>query len=131
MLLQVQLVTISGVTRKTSIKKCEPAWSLYILQCRDHTFYTGITTDLKRRLTQHNDGIASRYTRSRIPVVMVYNETCDDHRAALKREYTVKQLSREEKKQLVKSKNKKTAAVQKKRAKALRSRERLSGQGMP
>jgi len=88
--------------KKRAAKKKTPGWFLYILKCRDSTFYTGITTDLDRRLDQHNDGTASRYTRSRKPVTMVYSETCDDHSAALKRECAVKKLTREEKELMVK-----------------------------
>jgi len=99
---------------KRAAKNSERQWFLYLLRCRDSTFYTGITTDLERRLTQHNDGIASRYTRSRMPVKMVYHETCDDRSAALKREYAVKKLTRDEKKQLVKGKKGCTAAGRKK-----------------
>lgn len=105
LLLPVQLDTIARMAgRKHTAKKIEPRWFLYMLRCRDNTLYTGITTDLERRLTQHNDGSASRYTRSRKPVKMVYNEICDDHSAALKRECAVKKLTREEKKRLVKKK---------------------------
>jgi putative endonuclease len=105
LLLPVELDTIFRMAgRKRATKKMEPRWFLYILKCKDNTFYTGITTDLERRLTQHNDGSASRYTRSRKPVKMVYNENCDGHSAALKRECEVKKLTREEKKRLVKQK---------------------------
>ena len=97
--------------RKRAAKKMEPGWFLYLLRCRDKTIYTGITTDLERRLAQHNEGVASRYTRSRLPVVMVYNEICDSHGSALKREYAVKALKREEKEALVKKKMQRTSAA--------------------
>ena len=100
------------VVKKRATKKKIPGWFLYILRCRDNTFYTGITTDLERRLTQHNNGTASRYTRSRRPVKMVYNEACDDHSAALKRECEIKKLTREEKELLVKKRR--TAVARKK-----------------
>ena len=104
-------------------KKNKPKWFLYILKCKDNTFYTGITTDLERRLTQHNDGSASRYTRSRKPVKIVYSETCDDHSTALKREWAVKKLSREKKEVLVKRRKRKTVAAPKKnKSKTLDSR---------
>jgi len=97
--------TIADMVRKKRVegrkKKNEPGWSLYILRCRDNTFYTGITTDLKRRLMQHNDGTASRYTRSRKPATLVYSETCSDRSTALKRECEVKKMPREEKKRLI------------------------------
>ena len=111
MLLQGELDTISRMAgRERAAKKKEPRWFLYILKCRDNTFYTGITTDLDRRLDQHNNGTASRYTRSRKPVKRVHQETCADRSEALKREYAVKQLSREEKELLVKRRRKTAAA---------------------
>ena len=70
---------------------------LYILKCRDGTLYTGITNDLPRRITQHNKGTASRYTRSRLPVRLMFSEPCRNRSQALKKEYATKQLSRKEK----------------------------------
>jgi len=124
LLLQVQLDTISRMAgRKRATKEKAPGWFLYILRCKDNTFYTGITTDLERRLDQHNNGTASRCTRSRLPVVRVYQEACADRSDALKRECAVKKLTREEKKQLMKSKRSGPSAAQKKRrAKPLDSR---------
>ncbi len=78
------------------------AWSLYILKCSDNTLYTGITNDLPRRLAQHNNGTASRYTRSRLPVKLVYHERCRGRSQALKKEYELKQLSRKEKEAYIK-----------------------------
>ena len=69
-------------------------WCLYLVECADGTLYTGITNDLRRRIDQHNSGTASRYTRSRLPVELVYREGCRDKSAALKKEYRVKSLSR-------------------------------------
>lgn len=76
-------------------------WFLYILKCRDNTLYTGITNDLSRRLTQHNNGTASRYTRSRLPVRLVYQEPCRGRSSALKKEYKLKQLSRADKEEYI------------------------------
>ena len=76
-------------------------WLVYILRCEDDTLYTGITNDLIRRCDQHNAGTASRYTRSRLPVVMVYQETQATRSLALKRELAIKALSRKQKKLLV------------------------------
>jgi len=78
-------------------------WCVYILRCADGSFYTGITNDLARRLKQHNDGDASRYTRSRRPVVLRYQEPCGDRSTALGRELAVKLLSRREKENLIRS----------------------------
>jgi putative endonuclease len=74
---------------------------VYLLRCKDGTLYTGITNDLKRRLIMHNRGKASRYTRVRLPVEMVYTEVCSNKSAALKREYQIKGYKKEEKEKLV------------------------------
>ncbi|MEK6683373.1 MAG: GIY-YIG nuclease family protein [Nitrospirota bacterium] len=76
-------------------------WILYILRCDDGSFYTGMTNDLARRLNQHQDGRASRYTRSRRPVKIVYSESCISRSHALKREWEIKALSRKEKEKLI------------------------------
>lgn len=77
------------------------AWFLYILKCCDGTFYTGVTNDLDRRLRAHQEGKASRYTRTRRPVVLVYREECGSRSRSLARECAVKSLSRERKEALV------------------------------
>ena len=77
-------------------------WYVYMLRCSDRTLYTGITNDPQRRLAQHNAGTASKCTRCRRPAEMVYQETAEDKGAALRREYAIKQLSREEKLALIK-----------------------------
>ena len=76
-------------------------WYLYILRCGDGTLYTGITTDVARRLEEHRQGRGAKYTRGRGPLELVYQEECGTHSRALKREYAVKQLTREEKEQLI------------------------------
>lgn len=80
-------------------------WYVYILQCGDHTLYTGITTELQRRLQQHNTGKASRYTRARLPVKLLYSETTSNRTEAQKREYEIKQLTRREKLALISTVN--------------------------
>jgi putative endonuclease len=77
------------------------SWTLYIVRCNDATLYTGITNDPARRLCQHNEGSASRYTRGQLPVKLVYRESCDTRSAALVREAAVKALSRKEKERLI------------------------------
>ena len=72
-------------------------WKLYILQCADGSLYTGITTDVEKRIAAHNAGKGAKYTRGRRAVVPVYTETCGDHSAALKREAEMKKLTRQEK----------------------------------
>ena len=72
----------------------------YLLECADGTYYTGWTTDPERRLHQHNTGRGSRYTRSRLPVRIVYLEPQADRSAALKREAEIKRLSHRQKEAL-------------------------------
>ena len=80
----------------------DKTWYLYILQCRDGTYYTGITDDIDRRLAAHNAGKGAKYTRGRGPVQLCYREECGNHSAALKRELEIKALPREEKLNLIK-----------------------------
>ena len=77
------------------------SWVLYILKCRDGSFYTGVTNRLDFRLKAHKEGLASRYTRSRLPVSLVYREACKNRSEALRKEWAVKALTREKKKQLI------------------------------
>ena len=76
-------------------------WFVYVLRCADDSLYTGITTDLKRRIEQHNAGTASRYTRSRLPVALEYQEEAPTKSAALKRELAIKALPRKAKVELI------------------------------
>ncbi len=69
----------------------------YILQCKDDTFYTGWTNNLEKRIKDHNDGKGAKYTKARRPVKLVYYETYETKKQAMKREYEIKQLSRKEK----------------------------------
>ena len=78
----------------------EGNWYLYILRCGDGTLYTGITTDVEKRLEVHRAGKGAKYTRGRAPLELVYQETCGTHSHALKREHEIKRLSRAEKEAL-------------------------------
>lgn len=73
----------------------------YIVRCKDDTLYCGWTNDLKKRLTSHNSGKGAKYTRSRHPVTLVYFETFDTKEEAMRREFTIKRLSRREKLKLI------------------------------
>jgi putative endonuclease len=81
----------------------ESGWHVYILRCGDGTLYTGATNDLARRLERHGAGKGARYTRSRLPVRLVYAEPARDRSAALRRELAVKALRRAEKLALVRA----------------------------
>lgn len=74
---------------------------VYLLECRDGTLYTGFTTDLGRRVGTHNAGKGAKYTRSRLPVKLVYYEEYETEHEALSREWKIKRLSRTEKLQLI------------------------------
>src|SRR5262249_20603832 len=76
-------------------------WWVYVLRCADGTLYTGITTNHDRRLGQHNAGTASKYTRCRRPVTIVYRQAHPSRGAALRREAAIKALSRREKETLI------------------------------
>lgn len=76
-------------------------WKLYILRCGDGSLYTGITTDVKKRLAAHRSGKGAKYTRGRGPLELVYTEECGDHSTALKREWEIKTLTREQKEKLI------------------------------
>ena len=79
-------------------------WKVYIVECADGSYYTGITTDTQRRLLEHNYSFKSaKYTRSRRPVHLVYEETVDNRSVASKREYVIKKMKRKDKAQLIKS----------------------------
>ena len=70
-------------------------WFIYMVRCADDSLYTGITTDVARRLREHNETArGARYTRSRRPVELIYAETCENRSSASKREASIKQLSR-------------------------------------
>jgi len=87
--------------RGDDVPRAKVEWWVYLLKCRDGTLYTGITTDVERRLAQHNAGTASKYTRSRRPVSVVYREPAKGHGTALRRELAIKKLSRAAKDVLV------------------------------
>jgi len=88
-----------------------PDWYVYILRCADDSLYTGISTDVVRRLQEHNhnDRLAAAYTRPRRPLELVYMETLPSRSMATKRENEIKQLTRVQKKALIK--NEKRRAV--------------------
>ena len=77
---------------------------VYILKCADGSLYTGYTVNLDKRLKTHNEGKASKYTASRLPVKMVFSEECLDKSDALKKEFFIKTLTRENKIKLIKNK---------------------------
>jgi putative endonuclease len=78
------------------------SWFVYILSCADHSLYTGVTTDVGRRLHEHNSlKSGAKYTRNKRPVTLVYTEKQPSRSAACRREYQIKLLSRKEKLHLI------------------------------
>lgn len=73
----------------------------YILECKDKSLYCGYTTDLEARINTHNEGKGAKYTKSRLPVRLVYQESFETKSEALKREIAIKKLTREEKLKLI------------------------------
>ena len=80
---------------------------IYILECSDKTLYTGYTNDLEKRVKAHNEGKGAKYTKSRLPVKLVYSEAFDDKKEAMSREWYIKhKLTREEKINLINNQKK-------------------------
>ncbi|PID20387.1 endonuclease [Sporosarcina sp. P3] len=74
----------------------------YVLICNDGSYYAGYTNDLERRLRVHNEGKGAKYTRGRLPVKYIYQESFETQRQAMQAEYQFKQLTRKEKEQYIK-----------------------------
>lgn len=86
----------------TKQSNANTSYYVYILRCSDTTLYTGIARDIEKRVAEHNNSSkAAKYTRSRRPLTLVYSELCEDKSSALKREYSIKKLSRFEKEELL------------------------------
>lgn len=80
-------------------------WFVYILKCADKTFYAGVTTDLKRRVREHNSSsLGAKYTRGRRPVKLVYSRRMKNKSLAAKAEWKIKGMSRAEKGKLIRKK---------------------------
>lgn len=76
-------------------------WVVYIVECNDNTLYTGYTNNLLKRLKTHNDGKGAKYTKSRTPVHLLHYEIFSSKSEAMKREYSIKQMTRKEKLNLI------------------------------
>lgn len=76
-------------------------WSLYMVKCQDTSLYTGITTDISRRLKEHNAKKGAFYTKNKVPVELVYQESMRNRSEALKREHAIKKLTRKQKLKLI------------------------------
>ena len=78
-------------------------WNVYLLECSDQTIYCGITNNLEKRLKVHNKGKASKYTRGRLPVKLLYSKAVSTRSEALKLEYFIKQMDKKNKRVLIQS----------------------------
>ena len=83
------------------VSKEQEKWFVYILECRDKSFYTGITNNIEKRLLTHNTGKGAKYTKARRPVTLKYYELLNSKSSALKREIAIKKLSRNQKIKLI------------------------------
>jgi len=78
-------------------------WTVYIVECKDGSYYTGITNNLKKRIAAHENGTGAKYTRGRGPIRLVYAEPCENRSVATKRELIIKALKKQQKVALVAS----------------------------
>ncbi len=89
------------MSKRLSEKAQDTQWYIYIVRCRNEALYTGVTTDLARRVAEHNRGKGARYTRANGPVELVYSERAEGHAQALRRERAIKRTTRRRKLELV------------------------------
>jgi len=94
-------------------KSLNKFWQVYIIRCCDSKLYTGITNNLERRIKAHNSGNGCRFTKYRTPIKLLYNESCPDRSAALKREASIKAFPRKQKLALIKKSRKPNTRVKK------------------
>ncbi len=80
-------------------------WYLYIVKCKDNSLYTGITTNIRRRLFEHNNRLGAKSIRGKLPVILAYKEAYDNQIEAARREREIKGWRREKKIKLIKSIN--------------------------
>ena len=95
-----KMISRNEMTRDLTLSD-ENSWHLYIIECRMGELYVGICKDVEHRVRLHNAGRATRYTKYRIPVELIYSELCGDYANARKRERIVKKFSREKKMALI------------------------------
>lgn len=76
-------------------------WYVYLVECADGSFYTGISNNVEKRIVKHNSSQGAKYTKTRLPVKLIYKEKCGSKSDASKREYELKQLTRSQKEKLI------------------------------
>ncbi len=85
-----------------SVTSTAKTWWIYLLRCNDNSLYAGVTTDIKRRVKEHNTSkLGAKYTRARRPVALAYLETAENKSVACQREYKIRKLSKVQKEKLV------------------------------
>ena len=95
---------LAGMARnekEVSKRRLKRDWAVYILRCNDGSLYTGVTNSIERRLKMHSDGTGARYTRTRCPLKLVYQETRMTRSQALTRECAIKALPKLRKEKLI------------------------------
>jgi putative endonuclease len=100
-------VHIKSLRKQSYVKKLirKSKYWIYIIQCRDGTYYTGYTNDLERRIALHNRGYGAKYLRGKLPVRLVYAKEYRYYKNALRRERTIKKMTRKQKERLVRTYN--------------------------
>ena len=97
---------VSGLITLAELAKSKKKfWCVYILKCSDNTYYTGITSNIKRRIQQHNANKGAKYTKGRGPFSLVYQDGCKDRSEASRKEYKIKKLPLTEKINLIDANN--------------------------
>ena len=89
------------IIRENRVKSMEDTAYTYMVECTDGSLYTGWTNHLEERMKSHNKGKGAKYTKSRLPVRLVYYETFSTKKEAMQREYAIKQLARKDKLELI------------------------------
>ena len=85
----------------TEAVEISKGWAVYVVSCADGTYYTGMTTDVIRRVAEHNSGCGARYTRTRRPVSLLAFAPCEDRAEAMRLEVSLKSRSRRSKERFV------------------------------
>lgn len=96
------MLSLFAMTKSSASRQNTPAaWHVYIVRCADDTLYTGVSTNVEDRIAAHNRGRGARYTRARLPVTLVYSEPASDRSSAQQREWAIKRLSVQQKRELI------------------------------
>lgn len=92
-----QMMCYSFAIMKAKKKPVNKSWVVYLLRCNDNSLYTGLTSDIEKRLIAHNKGVASKYTRARLPVKLITMSGCMNRKEAMRLEIRIKRMPKEKK----------------------------------